>query len=135
MLHPARRLVAARAGAGGDLEEAGCRLSTLERTLFEVERVGDVPGFEIPGRFFQFLRSGDPRPLEPVLEHNRLDLVSLAAVMARAVQLARDGHAACRDGAEALALGAVYERARRAVDRGAGARADARRRSRSAQPR
>lgn len=110
MLHPARRLWKGRAAAA-DLDEAGCRLTTLERTLFNVTRVGDVPGFEIPGRFFRFLRSGDPRPLEPVLEHNRLDLVSLAAVMARAVHLARGGHAACRDSAEALALGRVYERA------------------------
>jgi uncharacterized protein YprB with RNaseH-like and TPR domain len=110
MLHPARRLWRARAGAG-DPGDSGCRLTTLERTLFNVSRVGDVGGFEIPGRFFRFLRSGDPRPLEPVLEHNRLDLVSLAAVMARALELARDGHVACRDGAEALALGRIYERA------------------------
>lgn len=119
MLHPARRLWRSRAGAGGDIEEAGCRLSTLEHTLFDVRRIGDVPGSEIPGRFFNFLRSGDPRPLEPVLEHNRLDLVSLAAVMARAVQLARGGHPSCRDGAEALALGRVYERAG-ALDRAEG---------------
>jgi hypothetical protein len=111
MLHPARRLWRSRAGAGGDIEESGCRLSTLEQTLFDVTRVGDVPGLEIPGRFFRFLRSGDPRPLEPVLEHNRLDLVSLAAVMARGMQLARGGALSCRDGAEALALGRVYERA------------------------
>ena len=94
MLHPARRLWK-NAGARADgCDDAGCRLSTLERTLFDVQRVGDVPGFEIPGRFFGFVRSGDPRPLEPVLEHNRIDLVSLAAVMARAVRLARDGHEA-----------------------------------------
>ena len=111
MLHPARRLWRSRAGAGGDIEDSGCRLSTLEHTLFDVTRVGDVPGLEIPGRFFRFLRSGDPRPLEPVLEHNRLDLVSLAAVMARGMQLARGGALSCRDGAEALALGRVFERA------------------------
>ena len=72
-----------------------------------------MPGFEIPGRFFQFLRTGDPRPLEPVLEHNRLDLVSLAAVTgaARCGWRAK-GQAGCRDGAEALALGRVL-RARR----------------------
>jgi uncharacterized protein YprB with RNaseH-like and TPR domain len=109
MLHPARRLWKLRAtGAAGD--DGGCRLSTLERALFGFRRVGDVPGGEIPGRFFQFLRSGDPRPLEPVLEHNRLDLVSLAAVTARALQLAADGVGACRDVSEALALGRVYER-------------------------
>ena len=111
MLHPARRLWRPRAQEAEDRQDGGCRLSTLERTLFDVRRVGDVPGFEIPSRFFRFLRSGDPRPLEPVLEHNRLDLVSLAAVTARAARLAREGVDACRDSEEALALGRVYERA------------------------
>jgi uncharacterized protein YprB with RNaseH-like and TPR domain len=125
MLHPARRLwrgrapdtnarVAADAGHGG-----GCRLGTLERELCDVTRVGDVPGLEIPGRYFQFLRTGDARPLEPVLEHNRLDLISLAAVAAHAVRLVEEGTPRCRDAAEALALGRVYERAGcidRAVD-------------------
>jgi hypothetical protein len=109
MLHPARRLWRARGRSAGD--EAGCRLASLERSLLDMTRVGDVGGFEIPGRFFQFLRTGDARPLEPVLEHNRLDLVSLAAVMSHGLRLAREGQAACRDCAEALALGRVYERA------------------------
>jgi hypothetical protein len=111
MLHPARRLWKGRAdgrSTGGD--EGGCRLSTLERVLFDVQRVGDVGGFEIPGRFFGFIRSGDPRPLEPVLEHNRIDLVSLAAVTARAARLTREGHGGCRDCAEALSLGKIFEK-------------------------
>jgi tetratricopeptide (TPR) repeat protein len=91
--------------------EGGCRLGTLERVLCDVTRVGDVPGLEIPSRYFRFLRSGDARPLEPVLEHNRLDLISLAAVAAHAVELVEHGGARCRDAAEALALGRVYERA------------------------
>src|SRR5450759_3127977 len=105
MLHPARRLWRSRE------DEGGCRLGNLERVLCDVTRVGDVPGMDIPGRYFTFLRSGDARPLEPVLEHNRLDLISLAAVAAHAVQLVEEGSARCRDGAEALALGKVYERA------------------------
>ncbi len=109
MLHPARRLWRTRAESG--VEEGGCRLSTLERQLFDVVRVGDVPGFDIPNRFFRFLRSGDPRPLEPVLEHNRIDLVSLAAVTARAARLVAAGEPACRDATEAVALGKVLERA------------------------
>ena len=111
MLHPARRLWRMRDGSALETDGSSCRLATLERTLLDVNRVGDVPGLEIPRRFFQFLRSGDPRPLEPVLEHNRLDLVSLAAVTASAMALARDGDTACRDCAEALGLGRVYERA------------------------
>jgi uncharacterized protein len=129
MLHPARRLwrhrthasaieqPAARPRDGATHENGGCRLATLERVLCGVTRVGDVPGMEIPSRYFRFLRSGDASPLEPVLEHNRLDLISLAAVTAHAVELAQEGCARCRDAAEAVALGRVYERA------GCGARA------------
>jgi len=115
-LHTARRLWKPR---GDDQMDGGCRLSTLERTLFDVRRVGDVPGFEIPSRFFHFMRTGDPRPLEPVLEHNRLDLVSLAAVTARAVRLVEEGADGCSDGPQALAVGRIYERAG-LVDRAVG---------------
>lgn len=122
MLHPARRLwkssahLAPRSSPIGPRtsaleEDAGCRLSTLERTLCGVRRVGDVPGMEIPARYFGFLRTGNAAPLEPVLEHNRIDLISLAAVTAVGVRLAEEGIGACRDSAEALALGKVYERA------------------------
>jgi uncharacterized protein YprB with RNaseH-like and TPR domain len=112
MLHPARRLWRARLDTSRDVAgEGGCRLGTLERVLCDVRRVGDVPGMDIPARYFRFLRSGDARPLEPVLEHNRLELISLAAVCAHAVQLVEEGSARCRDAAEALALGKVYERA------------------------
>ena len=114
MLHPARRLWRAREETARDAAgEGGCRLGTLERVLCGVTRVGDIPGMDIPARYFRFLRSGDARPLEPVLEHNRLDLISLAAVCAHAVQLVEEGSARCRDGAEALSLGKVYERAGR----------------------
>lgn len=106
MLHPARRLWRARATD----PDGGCRLSTLEEVLFDVERVNDVPSFEIPSRYFRFLRTGDARPLEPVLEHNRIDLVSLAAVTARALALVEHGSAACRDGWERLALGRLFDR-------------------------
>jgi tetratricopeptide (TPR) repeat protein len=108
MLHPARRLWRRR---GEVADSEGCRLGTLERVLCDVTRVGDVPGMDIPARYFRFLRSGDALPLEPVLEHNRLDLISLAAVAAHAVDLVAHGGERCRDAAEAVALGRVYERA------------------------
>ena len=108
MLHPARRLWRA-----GDHEAAGgassCRLSVLEQALCGVVREGDVPGFEIPGRYFSYVRSGDARPLEAVLEHNRLDIVSLALLTARASKLLEDGPRAARTAREALGLGRLYE--------------------------
>ena len=69
-----------------------------------------MPGFEIPARYFQFIRSGDARPLTAVLEHNRLDLLTLAALTARLLHLARSGPEAIADPREALALGHVYAR-------------------------
>ena len=34
-----------------------------EQPVLGARRAGDVPGFEIPARYFQFVRSGDARPL------------------------------------------------------------------------
>jgi uncharacterized protein YprB with RNaseH-like and TPR domain len=115
MLHPARRLWRrrARADVAADSQEGGCSLGALERALLDVQRVGDVPGWEIPSRYFQFLRTGEPRLLEAVLEHNRLDLVSLAAVVARAVSLVEGGAEVCADEHESLALGKLFDRAGR----------------------
>jgi len=115
MLHPARRLWRARGTMDGTVD-ASCSLGTLERLLAGVHRVGDVPGFEIPARYFQFVRDGNARPLEAVLEHNRLDLISLALVMARAITLIERGPGATRDAYECLGLARVYDGAGRTDD-------------------
>lgn len=107
MLHPARRLWR---GSGED-EGDSCRLTVLERTICGHQREGDVPGFEIPARYFHFVRTGAARQLEAVLEHNRLDLLSLALLTARATQLIDEGPVAPRAAREALGLGQLYERA------------------------
>lgn len=116
MLHVARRLWR-RTDDADDSEGAGegrgCRLSELEQVICGHEREGDVPGFEIPARYFNFVRSGDARPLEPVFEHNRLDLLSLAMLTARAASLLDEGPDGARDGREAFGLGGLYERAGR----------------------
>jgi tetratricopeptide (TPR) repeat protein len=70
-----------------------------------------VAGFDIPARYFQFVRTGNASPLAAVLEHNRLDLLALAALTARLFGLARTGPESTRDPREALALGRVYARA------------------------
>ena len=111
MLHTSRRLWGLREDAGDGVMAAGCRLSELERSILGFHRIDDVPGFEIPARYFHFLRTGDGAAIAGVLEHNRHDLVSLAGVMAHALALASDGPEACRETCEQLALGRLYERA------------------------
>ena len=124
MLHPARRLW--REEEAEDAEHVGrsftgrqpgsCRLSTLEQTLCGHVREGDVPGFEIPSRYFHFVRTGDARGLAAVTEHNRLDLLSLAMLAAQASQLLEDGPAVARTSREALGMGRLYERAAMGVE-------------------
>ena len=104
VLHPARRF-------WGGHAELGCSLIALEQQLLGARRIGDVPGFEIPERYFQFVRSGDARPLADVFEHNRLDLLSLAGLTAHLLSLIANGAHSTSDARECLALGRVYERA------------------------
>jgi len=114
VLHPSRRFWASRDDErSGALAwaESSCSLIALERQVLGARRRGDVAGFEIPSRYFQFVRSGDPRPLVPVFEHNRLDLLSLAGLTARLLHLLGSGPQAACDAREALALGRTYARA------------------------
>jgi uncharacterized protein YprB with RNaseH-like and TPR domain len=120
MLHPARKLWRRRniarpshrerwsGGRPGD--SASCALGALEEAILGVERCGDVPGFEIPSRYFNFLRTGDLSPLAAVFEHNRLDLLSLAALTAIAARMAGEGPAGAPSPHEALAMGRIYLR-------------------------
>ena len=112
MLHPARRMWRVADTSRHVQKDVPymCRLSTLEQHLCGYVREGDVAGFEIPARYFRYVHAGDSRPLAAVLEHNRLDLLSLALVTARAAQLLEDGPVAARTAREALGMGRLYER-------------------------
>lgn len=57
------------------------RLRTVESELLDVVRHEDVDGWEIPGRYLDFLRSGAAGPLHAVVRHNREDVRSLARLL------------------------------------------------------
>lgn len=58
-----------------------CRLQTLEAHVCGRPRVGDIPSREIPGVYRRYLHDGDPRPLQPILHHNLLDLIVMAELL------------------------------------------------------
>lgn len=60
-----------------------CRLQTLERHVCGRTRVGDIPSAEIPRAYHEFVRTADAREMVECLEHNMLDLVTLADLMIR----------------------------------------------------
>ena len=70
LLHPSRRLLGHRLDNN--------RLTTLEKDIIGFHRDGDIPGSEIPQRYFDWLRRRDARLMVDVFEHNRLDVVSMA---------------------------------------------------------
>jgi uncharacterized protein len=61
-----------------------CSLSNVERQLLEFERLDDVPGFLIPGLYFEYLRTRDAGRIAPVFRHNVWDILALAALAATA---------------------------------------------------
>ncbi len=112
MLFPARRLWKRRVQAGPvapDESPGSCALTAIERDVLGLYRQDDVPGWEIPSRYFGYARTGDARGLTAVLEHNRLDLLSLAAVAAVILEMVRDGAAVARERHDCLALGRLLE--------------------------
>lgn len=73
LLHVARRLHKQRLGM--------CRLVHLESDVLGFGRGPDVEGSEIGPRYAHFLRTGDEEALRGVVEHNALDVVSMAALV------------------------------------------------------
>ncbi|HZD55453.1 MAG TPA: ribonuclease H-like domain-containing protein [Anaerolineales bacterium] len=57
-------------------------LGYLEEHILDIRRTQeDVPGWLIPSLYFDYLRSGDARPLKNVFYHNAMDILSLAALL------------------------------------------------------
>jgi uncharacterized protein YprB with RNaseH-like and TPR domain len=102
LLPPARRL--------WKLRLVSCRLQALEADLLDLRRRADVPGEEIPRIYFDYVRRRDGRALLRVLEHNRVDVVSLAALAVLACQWIEEGRA--EDPRDVYSLAQVLEQAR-----------------------
>ena len=60
-----------------------CRLVTLEKYLFGVERHDDVPSALVPEFYETYLRTGNIGPVIPIIEHNRQDLITLTNIFSK----------------------------------------------------
>ena len=59
-----------------------CKLQTLEQHICgHPPRQGDIPGHLIPDAYHAFVRTGDARQLAQILQHNLLDLLTLAELL------------------------------------------------------
>jgi uncharacterized protein len=73
LLHPARRLWRHHLPS--------CALSSLERWLLGVQRTEDVPSWEIPALYFDYVRRARCQPLRAVFAHNADDVLSMIALV------------------------------------------------------
>ncbi len=90
-------------------------LHSLEENILHLPRTQeDVPGWMIPDMYFDYLRSGDARPLKSVFYHNAMDILSMAALLGHMAHKMSgplndtllDDDAHCLD---LMALGKLYE--------------------------
>jgi uncharacterized protein YprB with RNaseH-like and TPR domain len=86
------------------------KLGYLGEMLLGLSREDDIDGSDIPALYFSFLRSRVFSLIEPVVEHNAMDLVGLAAVVLLGV-LYLDDYSLTGDGGEIFGLGRLCERA------------------------
>jgi hypothetical protein len=94
-----------------------CRLFNLAQQIVQAERSEDIPGAEIPLRYFQYIRSDDFSLIDPILYHNQEDLLSLlGVVVAGAVLVERNRAGAERGEDDAMDLYGVAKLFERAGD-------------------
>ena len=99
-----------RRGACGRSGSSPAACSPWRWRCSGLRRTGDIPGSEIPQVYFDWVRRRDARLLARVFEHNRQDIVSLAALAVLACQWVEESRA--EDPRDVYSLARVLERAR-----------------------
>jgi len=86
-------------------------LKYLEENILQAPRsIDEVPGYEIPWLYFDYLKSGDARPLKGVFYHNAMDVVAMAGLLSHtATMLADPFHEGIEHGLDVIALARLYE--------------------------
>jgi uncharacterized protein YprB with RNaseH-like and TPR domain len=86
-------------------------LKFLEENVLAAPRtIEEVPGFEIPYLYFDYLRSRDARPLKGVFYHNAMDVVAMAALLSHVTMILNDPFSEIVEhGLDVVALGKLFE--------------------------
>ncbi len=86
-------------------------LKYLEENILQAPRTSEeVPGYEIPWLYFDYLRTGDARPLKGVFYHNAMDVVAMAGLLNYvATMLADPFHEGIEHALDVISLARLYE--------------------------
>ena len=81
LLHMCRRLWKLRLGH--------CNLGRLEEVILGKPRQDDLPGSEVPQRYFTYLKTKEMSLLDDILKHNAQDIASLCVLLSHMADLYR----------------------------------------------
>lgn len=85
-------------------------LKYLEEFVLNFRRSSEeVPGYEIPWLYFDYLRTRDARPLGGVFYHNAMDVVAMAALLNHISGIFSDPYGNVEHGLDFIALGKLFE--------------------------
>ncbi len=86
-------------------------LKYLEQHVLGLTRSSEeVPGYEIPWLYFDYLRTGDARPLAGVFYHNAMDVVAMAALLTHVNEMMQNPYdGRVEHGLDFIALGKLFE--------------------------
>ncbi|MFW5896587.1 MAG: ribonuclease H-like domain-containing protein [Bacillota bacterium] len=88
---------------------SSCSLTSLEEHILGRPRAGDIPGSEIPARYFDYLAGGSTDMIDEIVRHNELDLLATADLLFRILRPLGEPTAA----AEHLAIARMASKCRR----------------------
>ena len=69
---------------------SSCSLKTVEPEILGIHRCGDIPGYLVPYKYFDYLKTGRDEELVPVFIHHRQDILSLAHLAAKITGIMED---------------------------------------------
>jgi uncharacterized protein YprB with RNaseH-like and TPR domain len=86
-------------------------LKYIEENVLGAPRASEeVPGYEIPWLYFDYLRTGDASEMKGVFYHNAMDIVALAALFSHTAALLHDPFdERIQHGLDVIALAKLYE--------------------------
>lgn len=101
LLYPARSVWKLRIGS--------CRLTHIESAILGMAKRDDIPGSEIPAKYFESVRTGNIGLLHDVIEHNRQDIVTLMTLL-KTLEKTYSVPERTTDQTDLFSLGRVFER-------------------------
>lgn len=101
LLHIARRV--------WKLRLKKCNLGRLEEAVLGIGRQGDIPGAEVPERYFAYLKTGQFDLLRDVITHNAQDIASLCVLLSHMARLYEHPEETCY-GEDVFSMGVALER-------------------------